>query len=461
MQATNPVLIPPYPIRVEGHLEPPSRWSWMVKWLLALPHFVVLAGLWVSLFASSVAAFVAVAVTGRYPRSLFDFNVGVMRWSWRVVFYAYGANGTDRYPPFTLNDVPDYPARLQVAYPEHQHRGPALIGWWLAGIPQYLIAGMFIGGGALGFWGGASWMGLIGLLVLIGAVVLLVRGSYPQSIFDLVLGLNRWVLRVVAYAALMSTEYPPFRIDAGEHDLAEAIAMPSADVAHEHSPATTWGPGRVAATVLAGLTALLGIAAIAAGGAALVFDQTQRDPSGYLTSAGSSYTTGTYALESDSYRTGIAAEWVLARDLLGKIRIHSLSSRPVFVGIAPANAAAAYLANVAHAEAADLGAQSSGFRVHSGAAPNVLPGAQRFWVARTSGSGRQALTWKVRSGDWRVIVMNADGTRDVASELSIGASFPHLRTIGVAALGAGLLLMLLSGGALYVVIRRKRRAGGD
>jgi hypothetical protein len=121
--------------------------------------------------------------------------------------------------------------------------------------------------------------------------------------------------------------------------------------------------------MLASITALVGIAAIAAGGTALVSDQTQRNPSGYLTSSAASYSTGTYAVESDSYRAGTAAEWLVARELLGTIRIHSLSSRPVFIGIAPANAATAYLANVAHAEAGDLAAQSSDFHVHPGSAP--------------------------------------------------------------------------------------------
>jgi hypothetical protein len=308
----------------------------------------------------------------------------------------------------------------------------------------------------LGFWGGASWMGLIGLLVLVGAVVLLVRGTYPRSIFDLVLGLNRWVLRVVAYAALMTTEYPPFRLDAGEDDLVGAIAMPITAVTAEtdrHPPAA-WAAGRIAAAVLAGITAVVGLLAIAAGVTALVFDQTQRDASGYLTSEPASYSTGTYALESDSYHATGASEWVLARDLLGTIRIHALSSHPTFVGIAPANVAAHYLAGVARAEAADLGARSGDFHPHSGSAPNSIPGAQHFWVARASGAGEQTLTWKVRSGNWRVIVMNANGTRNVASELSISASFPHLLRIGIAALLGGLLILLASAGVLFRVVRR-------
>jgi hypothetical protein len=191
------------PVRLEGRLDPGlGRWLWLVKWLLLIPHYVLLVFLWLAFLVLSIVAFFAILFTGRYPRGMFDFNVGVMRWSWRVAYYGYSALGSDRYPPFTLGEAPDYPARLEVAYPEQLSRGLVLVKWWLLAIPQYVLVGIFT-------------RGLIGVLTLFAAVAKLFTDRYPQGIFDFVLGLDRWVVRVLAYAALMTDDYPPFRLDAG------------------------------------------------------------------------------------------------------------------------------------------------------------------------------------------------------------------------------------------------------
>src|SRR5262245_28888878 len=211
----------PHPVHLTGHFDAQlSRWLWLVKVILLIPHFIVLAVLWLAFFVVSVVAWFAILFTGRYPRSLFDFNAGVLRWTWRVGFYSFAAFGTDKYPPFTLGAAPDYPARLEIGYPERLSRGLVLVKWWLLAIPQYVVVGILAGSATLGTTPrGERYVtspGLISWLVLVAVVVLLFAGRYPNGIKKLVVGLNRWVFRVILYATLMTDQYPPFRLDQGE-----------------------------------------------------------------------------------------------------------------------------------------------------------------------------------------------------------------------------------------------------
>ena len=330
-----------FPVRLEGRLDPQlSRWLWLVKWLLAIPHFIVLFFLWIAFVVLTIVAFFAILFTGRYPRGIFDFNVGVLRWTWRVSYYSYGALGTDRYPPFTLDEQPDYPATLAVAYPERLSRGLVLVKWWLLAIPQYILVGIFVGGagsaaGEAQDQGGWHWWyggGLIGLLVLFTGVALLFTARYPRGIFDFVLGLDRWVARVAAYAFLMTDSYPPFRLDQGEDDPAGAAAMapealaglveaapeqpPAEVIPAQPSPEPRRGAGRVALIVVGVLAALLSLPFLAGGTALVVVDQTQRDDDGFLMSPSEDFSTATYAIVSDSADVDFGGSERAARAIL-------------------------------------------------------------------------------------------------------------------------------------------------
>jgi Domain of unknown function (DUF4389) len=459
----------PYPVRIEGQLATGlSRWLWLVKWILAIPHYIVLAFLWLTLIVLTIVAFFAILFTARYPRGIFDFNVGVLRWTWRVAFYSYGALGTDRYPPFTLDDVPDYPARLEVAHPEQLSRGLVLVKWWLLAIPQYIVTGIFLGGGSYAaaqvdewFWGIGFETGLIGILVLFAGVALLFTTRYPSGLFDLVVGLDRWVARVAAYVLLMRDEYPPFRLDQGGAE-ADALAEPTLAVAEAPLPVAAepgapaepparrpWTGGRIALVVVGTIAGLIALGLLIGGCALVAVDQTQRDDDGFVMSPTQDFSSPTYAILSENADLDTeGAQWALDT-FLGTVRIRSESDRPVFVGIGPAADVTRYLGVVERDVVDDL--DESGdpeYTRRSGGEPTGPPGDETFWVASTAGSGERTVEWEPEDGDWRVVVMNEDASRGVSSDLSIGGELDSILWIGIGLLGAGALFA--AGAALAI-----------
>jgi len=196
-----------YPVSIRGELtDPPGRGWWLLKWLLGIPHFIILAFLWIAFVVVSIIAFFAILFTSKYPKGLFAFNTGVLRWTWRGGFYSYSALGTDKYPPFSLKPDDGYPAGLEIAYPEKLSQGLVLVKWWLLAIPHYIVVALLQGGA------GKNGGGLVFILAIFAGIALLFTGKYPGDIFKLVVGMNRWAYRVAAYASLMTDQYPPFRL---------------------------------------------------------------------------------------------------------------------------------------------------------------------------------------------------------------------------------------------------------
>ena len=496
-----------YPVRVDAELDDHlSRWLWLVKWLLAIPHFIVLAFLWLAFVVLSVIALVAIVFTGRYPRSIFDFNVGVLRWTWRVSYYAYGGLGTDHYPPFSLEEKPDFPAHLEVAYPDHLSRGLVLVKWWLLAIPHYLVLALFVGGGwyaATGDGSASGWGGgLIGLLVLVAAVVLLFTGRYPRSIFDLVLGLNRWALRVAAYVSLMTDVYPPFRLDMGGSDPGTGVLAlgtppvappmgpaagstppgvetastrpaptppppsaqgPGGAVPTPPPPGSHWGAGRIIAVVIGSMMAMTSLGLLAGGLALKIGDSVLRDDAGYLMSSTKTYdspglavTSQNIALDDGTAEFDVAGRW------LGTVRVEarSATAADIFVGIAPTSEVDAYLQGVAHTTVTDPSGPGGDpdTAYVPGDRPTLRPGDEAFWVASSAGSGEQVVTWEPQDGDWTVVVMNTEGTAPVRARVAAGAEVPVVDTVVVVLLVSGVILLAFSVLVLVLAIRRPRPA---
>lgn len=466
----------PYPVRVDATLdEPLSRWLWLVKWILLIPHFFVLVFLWLAFAVVTVIAWFAILFTAKYPRALFDFNLGVLRWSWRVHYYGYAALGTDRYPPFTLDDVPDYPARLDVPYPEELSRGLVLVKSWLLALPHWLVVAVFAGGGLWigqtaadgsrwdGGWGAG---GLIGLLVLIAGIVMLFTDRYPRSLYDFVLGMDRWVLRVAAYVSLMTDRYPPFRLDMGGRDPGHPVLDPSpvdgpltydptepVGVTPSASTAGAWTAGRVGAVVIGAILLFAGTGMLVGGSTLAYADTTQRDD-GYVMSPDRDFATDSYALTmGDIVLEGAGLNWTV--DVIigdARVEVTPADGREIFVGLAPTSDVADYLRDTEHLRIQNFGpiARASE-RERPGGAPPAPPGDLDIWEAQAQGSGPQTMIWTPAAGDWTVVVMNADASPGLDVEARIGATAPGLvwlwitmLVIGVVALAVGALLIALS-----------------
>ncbi len=188
-----------YPVDLVGDYEERvSRFLWLIKWLLTIPHLIILAIVSIPTFLTLPVSWLAVVVLGRYPHLLWAYHAGLMRWAWRVNFYSYQAGNTDQYPPFSFESRSDYPADIDIEYPESSSRLTGCFRWLLI-IPHWVITGIL--------------SNIVSILVLFALVIVLFTGRYPEGMFDIIMGMNRWIYRVNAYAWLLVDDYPPFSFD--------------------------------------------------------------------------------------------------------------------------------------------------------------------------------------------------------------------------------------------------------
>ena len=223
-------------------------------------------------------------------------------------------------------------------------------------------------------------------------------------------------------------------------------------------PPSRWTGGRVVALVFAILLLVPGIGLVIGGGVLLWADLGNRTD-GYVFSETDSFSTDGYALTSERIDLATGADWLPLSAALGDARAEVASTDPgtdIFVGLAPAADAAAYLDGVAHSVIDDLGTTAIDEVVVPGGEPSGPPGDENFWVAEVSGSGTQTLDWEPAQGDWQFVVMNADGSSGVSIDARIGATVPALGGLAWGVLGTGVFLLLIGALLLVLAVRRPR-----
>jgi hypothetical protein len=446
-----------YPVRVTARPDSPSRWLWLVKWLLLIPHFFVLAVLWVAFVVLTAIAYLSVLFTGRFPRVVFDFNVGVLRWTWRVGYYGYWALGTDRYPPFTLADVPDYPAHLEIDGPPAPKRWLPLVAWLFA-LPHIAIVAALTTGFSWVADNGTRYSspGVATLAVLIAGGALLFTGRYPSGLYDLLVGASRWYLRVTAYVALLTDRYPPFRLDLGAAeptggpDGTRGFATPPQPPARRSSVGAT---GAVFA-LIGGFLLVLTAGGLAVGGGTVFALDQARDRDGYISSR-------TLAVASPTAAVTVEGLVVHPSDAVGRrltgveairITVTRGDQTPVFLGVAAERDVDAWLAGTAHDELTGVyNLTSVRYARAAGAVRSVgSPAAQPFWLATASGTGSVTLNWAPGDGRFAIVLANADGAPVVAADVAVAAKVPELWPLS-AGLFAGTLLALVLAAVLSYV----------
>lgn len=226
----------------------------------------------------------------------------------------------------------------------------------------------------------------------------------------------------------------------------------------------SWSGARTALVVIGSLIALLGLGILASGLVTLWVDR-QQDDDGYLTSGPGHFASDTYAIAVSTLDVGANGPDFLYRgDRLGEIRLRLEppgSGPPLFVGIGPAADVANYLRQVNHDEVLDFDVApfSVSYDRHAGGTPASEPAKQTFWAASDSGTGPRTLTWPVATGDWAIVIMNADASAGVEADVTVGSTLPVLGTIAVVALSVGGFLTIV--GILLVVLPITTRRRGS